>query len=1493
MAKNFLEKIEEHFAKNDKVEMTTLLSSLMNMKYKGQGNGCLSYRKPSDGERYIFVGDGQSVEVEVIGHFRLLLGTGFYLDLKDTFIVPTGYLNTYDNLYLLETIASYTETLHVESQDDYSRYGYLYLIHEKSQSVDVFKTYKAEVENQLNKRIKNVKSDRGGENIFETGTATFFEDIEFGGRNKVRDIVFEEKLNSNSVPTIILDNVQASTPVIDQEMNPEPQQDNVEQLPNQDEAIVQEEQIQHPQEQEPLRSDNIERMRIKLGFEGAYSVDANGHKGGLALLWKYSDGVRFLGFSHSHIDIEISTPNLPTWRLTGLYGEPNRSLRFKTWQLITSLHCESQLPWCIIGDINNIGNQSEKKGGRLYPSSLITGFQEVLCNCNLTDMELHGHPYTWERGKGTNNWVEIRLDKALVTSLWLDIFPSAVLSNCDVSSSDHTPIYLEPSPAAPAEMVYQFRFENAWTREPFCAQIVQACWDKNASLPLHEKISLCSKDLADWGRNLTCNFKKRIRQSKAKIASLKGNSDPSSIANFGYEQNNYFEILAQQELYWKQRSKQFWLHSGDKNSKFFHAMASNRKRSNKIQYLKNSSGVWTAWNNGLEEVMVDYFTNIYSAGIVDWNPVVNGVHCKVTAAHNLELLKSVTNLINATCDFFASATFPNHLNDTNLVLVPKKKSPSSMSDLRPIALCNVSYKVIAKVLANRMKLLIDHIISPTQSAFIPGRLISDNIIIAFEVMHYLKRKVHGKKGYMALKLDMSKAYDRVEWGYLQAIMLQMGFDHRWVTLIMACVTSVRYSIFHDGHVMGPITPSRGIRQGDPLSTYLFMICAEGFSALISKFERERLLQGCCVAQGAPMVSHMVFADDSYVFCQAHNGSAGSVLSLLRQFENASGQQINFAKSSLFFSPNVQAQLRASICSILHIPEALENSFYLGLPNIIGRNKKAILGFLKNKVLNRINSWSGKLLSSAGKEILFKTVVQALPTYAMSVFLIPLGTCDEIEKLMARFWWKTTNSKGNGIIWMKWDRLSRPKDEGGLGFRLLHDFNLAMLAKQGWRLLCYPDSLVSRLYKARYFPHDDYLSAGLGRNPSFVWRSIWSSMDLLRQGVKRTIGTGSSTSILHHPWLPDSGNPYITSSHIGLIGHTVSSLFSIDERSWDTDLVRDMFNDRDANLILSIPLSFSASSDFWSWSNESSGHFSVKSAYRSLPTCVNLRTKHVDVPPVCPVCQAALETTPHILLSCTFASSCWHHMGLPAGVSLDLSFASWLDSLFQSLDSDRVCSLAMVTWSLWKARNSIVWKDKVLTVANVLSSARIALDHWRKAQDNTSLSHIYFGSSDDGAELWTKPETNTIKVNVDAAIFASENQYGYGMVARNDSGSLIDATAHCSNGDFTPEVVEIMGIKEALSWIKRKGWKHVVLESDSLVSIQAIRSSLPLCSIFGNLAQDCRSLLLSMPLIKICFVKQSANRLAHVVARMSRYLSGCNISVSNAPVAILDVLYSEC
>uniref|UniRef100_A0A803PRY0 Reverse transcriptase domain-containing protein n=1 Tax=Cannabis sativa TaxID=3483 RepID=A0A803PRY0_CANSA len=274
------------------------------------------------------------------------------------------------------------------------------------------------------------------------------------------------------------------------------------------------------------------------------------------------------------------------------------------------------------------------------------------------------------------------------------------------------------------------------------------------------------------------------------------------------------------------------------------------------------------------------------------------------------------------------------------------------------------------------------------------------------------------------------------WGFLKAILRVMGFSARWIGLILSCVNSVRYHVINSGQKLGPITPTRGIRQGCHLSPYLFIVCAEGFSSLIRSDESTRRLTGCKVARSAPTISHLLFADDSYVYCQASDEEANHVLSLLRFFEEASGQKVNLHKSSTFFSSNTSMATRSRICSLMCIQEAGVDSMYLGLPSIVGRNKNAVLGFLKEKMRKRINGWEGKFLSRAGKEILIKTVVQALPSYAMNVFLFPIGTCKELERMMANFWWKSNSSNGNGIgiIWMNWERMTKHKFDGGMGFR---------------------------------------------------------------------------------------------------------------------------------------------------------------------------------------------------------------------------------------------------------------------------------------------------------------------------------------------------------------------------------------------------------------------------------------------------------------------------
>lgn len=240
-----------------------------------------------------------------------------------------------------------------------------------------------------------------------------------------------------------------------------------------------------------------------------------------------------------------------------------------------------------------------------------------------------------------------------------------------------------------------------------------------------------------------------------------------------------------------------------------------------------------------------------------------------------------------------------------------------------------------------------------------------------------------------LKLDMSKVYGIIEWEFFRSILRKMGFSEKWVHLVLQCVSTVSYNIVHGDKDLGPIIPRRGIRKGDPLSPYLFIICAEGLLALICKYESKQWIPGVKVCRKAPVIFHMLFSDDNYFYCKAEIGEASRVLELLATYEKASGQKINANKFSIFFSNNVIQYNRNEVSQVLGMDEADEHSKYIGFPNTLRRNKSVLLGYLKEKVKLRIRSWNGKVVSRSGKEILIKLVAQSLPTFAMNVFLLPL------------------------------------------------------------------------------------------------------------------------------------------------------------------------------------------------------------------------------------------------------------------------------------------------------------------------------------------------------------------------------------------------------------------------------------------------------------------------------------------------------------------------
>ena len=342
------------------------------------------------------------------------------------------------------------------------------------------------------------------------------------------------------------------------------------------------------------------------------------------------------------------------------------------------------------------------------------------------------------------------------------------------------------------------------------------------------------------------------------------------------------------------------------------------------------------------------------------------------------------------------------INSTFILLIPKIHGAKEIKDFRPISLVGDIYKIITKVLANRMRRVMDRIISKPQNAFVKGRQILNLVLIANECLD--NRLKFGDLGVLC-KLDMEKVYDHVDWNFLLYLLRRCGFGERWSLWIKQCITIARFSILINGVPSGFFGSSCGVRQGDPLSPFLFILVMEAFSRMLGAFTSRGLISGFSVGssgQDRVIVSHLLFLDDTLVFCGANASQIRHIGALLLCFEAAFGLKVNLSKSvlvSVGFVGEMDQLAGLLGCGTGNLPLK-----HLGLPLGALFKLKTMWVELEELMARQLAPWKKLYLSKGGRVMLIKSTLSNLPTFMLSLFPIPAQVAKCIEKIQRDFLW---------------------------------------------------------------------------------------------------------------------------------------------------------------------------------------------------------------------------------------------------------------------------------------------------------------------------------------------------------------------------------------------------------------------------------------------------------------------------------------------------------
>ncbi|XP_019240885.1 PREDICTED: uncharacterized protein LOC109220870 [Nicotiana attenuata] len=1132
-------------------------------------------------------------------------------------------------------------------------------------------------------------------------------------------------------------------------------------------------------------------------------------------------------------------------------------------------------PWLVGGDFNVIWDEEEKFGGLPVHINEVDDFRHCINTCNLSDLGFKGSIYTWWNGRSDEDCIFKRLDRCLGNSELQHSFPGLQVTHLSKTGSDHCPLLLKCDIESPP-IKKAFRFLNFWTKHESFLDVVKENWtadfSANPFVLFNFKLKKLKKALSVWSRATYGDIFQKIASLEELVLvherQFEINPTQMNKQRLHKVQAEMIKYLALEEEFWRQKSGMMWFKDGDRNTKFFHAQVKGRRKRLKLTRIQNSRGNWIEEEDLIAEEAVNFYKDQFSERSIPTDfSILDHVPSMVTTEQNERLMELPTaqevkkavlglngesaggpdgftgafyhkcwdiiegDVVDMVKAFFCGQQLPKSVTHTNLVLLPKRKEIMTFADMRPISLSNFVNKIFSRVIHERLVEMLPNLISEEQAGFVKGRSIVENVLLTQEIITDIRLRTKAGPN-VVIKLDMAKAYDRLSWLFLTKMLRKLGFSEAFIGMIFDLVSNNWYSILINGQPNGFFKSSRGVKQGDPLSPTLFILAAEALSRGLNSLHSSLYFCGFGLPKWSPKINHLSYADDTIIFSSSDDTSLRLVMEILHAYEAASGQLVNKAKSAIYMHHLTDSTVVSKVESITGIGKQEFPFTYLGCPIFYARRRMDYYEGLISKVMDKLQSWKGKLLSVGGRAVLITNVLQSMPVHLLSAVNPPNYVINRLHKIFARFFWNS-NVGGVSRHWALWANLCMPYEEGGIGFRSLHDVSKALFCKLWWNFRTKP-SLWSSFMSQKYYkklnavivPWREGSHTELGAlyfllPPNFaIDENIQNVNDLMQEGrwnVERI-----------HEILPPDLAQHIVQNIKPPMDHN-----ELDKPFWMLE-TRGNFSVKSAWEYLRRRNNPSiAYKMFWVKGLPFKISFFIWKVWKAkLPLDDFMRRLGYFMPSKCWCCaDPKEESLGHLFFTSNAARIVWRYFLRRAGIAVEgISLHQaitkcWMAKVIPRLKPIMQALPACIVWELWKRRNSLKYGTAVSvsrviyqvssTLQNLVQSRKPGLQVPHNWSELLQMLEQYTPTLKHEKVIWEFPQVGWIKVNTDGACRGNPGRSSIGFCLRDEAGELKYAQGK-EIREGTNTEAEAAAILEALRMCRAMNFSQVWLQTDSLL-----------------------------------------------------------------------------